>query len=362
MSYTVAQLKRSSFIALGAAVTLAAMGVSALPASAAEHRDSNAATGYTITSFAPVGNETKPDDLTRLGNSVYVAFQNGVGSLGEPATTGVTSSTIQQYSLGGHPGRSFQVPGKIDGLTADNAHHRLLMTTNEDGNSHFSTLTIGTRPTLKTYTYSGLTHGGGTDAISVVHGRILVSASAPTNASGPALYAVALGGTTATLTPEFADDSSVTAVNGPQAGKPVVLGLSDPDSNTVVPRSSPRYAGEFMLTAQADQQLIFASHLGTDKQELQALSVSQPLDDTAFATRSAQTLWVTDPSRNTVHAVTGPFTPGEAISAVTPDAGPAYLATLNLADGTLTPIQKLSAIQPKGLLFSPTADEPETAQ
>lgn len=339
-------------------VTLGALGASALPASAAEHRDSNAATGYTVTSFAAVGSESHPDDITRLGDRVYVAFQNGVGSLGEASTTGVTSSTIQEYRLNGPAGKSWQIPGKIDGLIVDNAHHRLLMTTNEDGNSHFSTLAIGAGHALTTYTYSGLTHGGGTDAISLVRGNIVISASAPTNASGPALYAVALEGTVATLTPEFADNASATAVNGPQAGQSVQLALTDPDSNTIVPRSSFRFPDEFMLTSQGDKQLIFANGLGARKQTLQVLSVAQPLDDTAFVTGSTQTLWVTDPTHNTIDAVTGPVTGGEAVTAVTPDAGPAYLATLNLSDGTLTPIKELSAIQPKGLLLSPKTDEP----
>jgi hypothetical protein len=180
MSYKVAQLKRNSFIALGAVVTLGALGASALPASAAEHRDSKTTNGYTVTSFAAVGNETNPDDITRLGDRIYVAFQNGVGPLGEASTTGGTSSTIQEYRLNGRAGKSWQIPGKIDGFAADKAQHRLLMTTNEDGNSHISTLTIGGEHALKTYTYSGLTHGGGTDAISLVRGHIVISASAPT--------------------------------------------------------------------------------------------------------------------------------------------------------------------------------------
>jgi hypothetical protein len=83
MSCKLAQLKRNSLVALGAVVTLGALGASALPASAAEHRDSKATNGYTVTSFAAVGNETNPDDITRLGDRIYVAFQNGVGSLGE---------------------------------------------------------------------------------------------------------------------------------------------------------------------------------------------------------------------------------------------------------------------------------------
>ena len=358
MSDTFAQLKRNSIIALGAVVAVGALAGTAAPASAMEHRDATHATGYTVHSYAAVGSESQPDDITRLGESVFVAFQNGVGSTGEASPTGITSSTIQEYHLDGRAGRSWQVASKVDGLTADNAGHRLLITTNEDGNSHFSTLTPSADQALKTYTYQGLTHGGGTDAISLVHGHIVISASAPTQAAGPALYTVHLDGTTATLTPEFADNATAIALNGPRTGQHVTLGLTDPDSNTVVPRSAPRFAGELMLTAQGDQQLLFASGLESKKTELQALSVAQPLDDTVFTGRGDQTLWLTDPAHNTVNAVTGPFTPGQAISSVTPDAGPAYLATLNLSDGSLSPIPTLAAIQPKGLLITPSSEAP----
>jgi hypothetical protein len=64
----------------------------------------------------------------------------------------VTSSTIQEYRLNGRAGNSWQIPGKIDGLTADNAKHRLLMTANEDGNSYISTFAIVEERALKTYT------------------------------------------------------------------------------------------------------------------------------------------------------------------------------------------------------------------
>lgn len=57
-----------------------------------------------------------------MDDSVYVSFHNGVGPLGEPSAVGVAASTIQQYSLEGKPGKSWQVTGKVDGLTADLVH------------------------------------------------------------------------------------------------------------------------------------------------------------------------------------------------------------------------------------------------
>jgi hypothetical protein len=342
--------KRTSMAVVGACLTAAAVSA-ALPASAADKPEAPKTAGYTVKAFPALGSETGPDDVTHLGNSVYVSFQNGVGPLGEAAKTGATESTIQQYSLDGRPGKAWQVTGKVDGLTADPAHHRLLLTANEDGNSSFATLSPEAAQPLTTYTYSGLTHGGGTDAITVRHGKIVVSASAPTDSSGPAAYSVALAGTTATLTPLFLDNAAATIANGPNAGTTTTLALTDPDSNTTVPRSAARFKNTFMLDAQGDQQLIFAADLGKAKQNLQVLNVAQPLDDTAFAAHANETLWITDPAANAVYSVNGPFKVGQAVSTVAPDGAATTLDTLELATGALTPIPELAAIHPKGLMF-----------
>jgi len=179
----------------------------------------------------------------------------------------------------------------------------------------------------------------------------------PTDTTGPAAYSVALQGTTAKLTAIFGDDATATAANGPQAGSKSILALTDPDSNTMVPSSAPRFKGSFMLDAQADQQLIFASKPGTGKQALQVLQVAQPLDDTVFAAHSGQTLLVTDPKDNKVFAITGPFRAGQAVSTVVPDAGPSYLAELDLNTGALAPISDLADIHPKGLMFTGAAKD-----
>lgn len=349
-------LKRTSLVLVGVCLTAGATSA-ALPASAANKPEAPQRASYTVKSLPAVGPETGPDDTTHLGKSVYVSFQNGVGPLGEVSKSGASESTIQQYSLDGKPGKSWQVTGKVDGLTADPAHHRLLLTANEDGNSSFTTLSPGAAQPLTTYSYSGLTHGGGTDAITVKDGKIMVSASAPADATGPAAYSVALTGTTAKLTPLFADNATATIANGPNAGTTTTLALSDPDSNTAVPRSAARFKNTFVLDAQGDQQLIFAANLGKTKQALQVLNVAQPLDDTVFAARANETLWITDPSANAVYSVTGPFTAGEAVSSAVPDTGKSSLNTLDLTTGSLTPIPELASIHPKGLMFVSSSDE-----
>lgn len=277
-------------------------------------------------------------------------------------TTGVTASTIQQYSLTGKPEASWSIPGHVDGLGADEHHQRLLITGNEDANSSFHTLTPAARENpVKNYAYTGLTHGGGTDSVVIDHGRILISASNPTTLAGPAVYEATLCGDIARLTPVFTDTATATLANGTTPGAPATLALTDPDSSTVVPAQTPRFRNEFLLDSQGDQQLIFADHADTPKQHIQVLNLPQPVNDTVFATTRARTLWVTDPTADTVDAITGPFTPGQAISAVTPNSGATSLATLNLTTGTLTPIPQLAAIHPEGLLFASTgaAEHPD---
>jgi hypothetical protein len=348
-------------VAATAVLSTAALPANASPVVPAHH-------SFVVHSFKAVGAESKPDDITRLGNSIYVTFQNGVGPLGEPSPSGSTASTIQQYSLDGIAGRSWSVTGKVDGLTADASHDRLLLTANEDGNSSFLTLDPSDVAAAKRYTYQGLTHGGGTDAISVSRGSIIVSASNPSNPAGPAAYRVTLIGTDARLTPVLTDNAVAISANASTAGTSVQLALTDPDSNQLVPRASPRFGGTVMLDAQADKQLLFvtpgdeenfatkAKAKAKTEEAVHVLSVAQPLDDTAFATRSRRTLWATDPTHNTVVEIIGPFTTGEAVSTVTPDVGATYLARLNLTDGSLTPIPELAAITPKGLLFTSATD------
>jgi hypothetical protein len=148
----------------------------------------------------------------------------------------------------------------------------------------------------------------------------------------------------------FSDNASAIAANGANAGHSVTLALTDPDSNTVVPAAAARFKGDFMLDGQGDRQLVFASDHAN--KPLQVLTVNTPVDDTVFATAQKRTLWVSDPTANMLYRVTGAFKAGQALSAVTPDVGRSYLATLNLSDGSLAPITQLAAIAPKGLLFT----------
>ena len=313
---------------------------------------------------------TQPDDIVTLGGNLYVGFQNGVGPQGEVAPSGNLDSTLVEFTPAGSLVKQWDLAGKIDGLGADPATKQVIATVNEDSKSSLYTISGGT-VTRYTYTPSPLPHLGGTDAVAVDKGEILVSASAPGTggkapASAPAVYVVTLnaGAKTAKAAPFFADNATATGVSAPNAGKTVTLALTDPDSNLVVPSSSPQFAGDFMLNAQGDQELVFS---GSSGQNLQVLKISKPVDDTAWATSASGSLYTTDSGADTVDAITGSFKPGTAYTAVAPcnansaptvcPAPPHYpldsLGTINLKTGAVGQVTVNGIVAPKGLIFVP---------
>ena len=297
-------------LALTVAMGLAALGSVTAAAAAG---DNNRAAGYTAQVFASGGSTlSAPDDITNMGGSIFVAWQNGVGPKGEPAANGNTQSTVVEYSRSGRNLHSWQLTGRVDGMTADPAHDRIIATVNEDALTSLYTI----RPDapaasqLVHYTYGPdpPVHGGGTDAPHIYQGQILISASNPSDTTQPAVYRAVLSGTTATLTPVFVDNVSATVANtdSAQYGQHVTLALSDPDSNTVVPVSSPRFGRDFMLDSQGDLQQVYVRNAGGPNQKVFVLNLTQSVDDTAWATASRGTLYATD-GKNSVYAVRGHF-------------------------------------------------------
>jgi len=375
---------------LGAAVVAAGLGTAGCSSSSSTAPAASASTSApkTLTakqlvfgdtlkhSFVPAGQTatktehlTQPDDIVSLGGNLYVGFQNGVGSQGEESGSGNLDSTLLEITPKGSVVKQWDMRGKIDGMGADAATGRVLASVNEDSKSSLYVESGGT-VTHYAYTQSPLPHMGGTDAISVLNGKILISASAPgTSGKAPknaaAVYVVTLNASakTATVAPFFAINASATAVNGTSAGQTVTLALTDPDSNLVVPSSSPSFAGDFVLNSQGDLQLIFSDASG---QNLQVLKTSQAVDDTAWATSASGTLYATDSSADAVDAVTGPFKPGTAYTAVAPcnangapvtcPAPPTWpvnsLGTINLKTGAVTTVYH-GPLTPKGLVFLP---------
>ena len=331
--------------------------------------------------FIPAGKKsartealTKPDDVTVLGRDIFTAFQNGVGPQGEPSADGNTDSTVVEYTASGHVVRQWDLHGKCDGLTADTARHLLYATVNEDAHSSIYTITPGARAghQVEHYRYNvPLPHDGGTDAVSIWDGRVLISASAPGTTgkaapqpSYPAVYAATFNARTAvaTVKPLFYDEAIAAVANlGKDYGKKVKLALTDPDSNEVVPGSGPRFANNFMLTSQGDKEQIFYAPNGL----LWVLRLANSVDDTAWA-RSAHGMLVgANTGGDTIDVVTGPFRPTTIFVAVTPcDAsnapgscpGPGfpanYLGQLNPWTGAISKVDlRGPAFNPQGLIF-----------
>jgi hypothetical protein len=348
-------------------------------------------------SFIPVGSGkhlseplTQPDDIAWLNGNVFVTFQNDVGPQGTPSPSGNLDSTIVEISPSGHAVAQWEVRGHCDGLTADPAIASVIATVNEDANSSLFTIdpTAGAHGTVEHYFYnlSPLPHFGGTDAISIDDGMILISASAPgtsdgsppaPNAAYPAVYAVTLDAHdhVAVVRTVFRDEAAATVANtnSAQHGQSVRLALTDPDSNEIVPSTSPRFAGSFMLDSQGDREQIYVGDPGASHPSLMVLELTQSIDDTAWATDSGGTLYATDAANDTVDAVHGNFPLGSAFVAVTPcDANSAppscnntppspvnFLGELNMWTGQIAHVQLQGAhvqlqgadLQPKGMIF-----------
>jgi hypothetical protein len=335
--------------------------------------------------FIPVGSAkprseplADPDDITVLGRHLYTAFQNGVGPQGQASTDGNTDSTVVEFTAAGQVIRQWNIKGKCDGLTADTGRHLLIATVNEDANSSVYTITPGARvgAQIQHYRYNKpLPHKGGTDAISIYHGRVLISASAPGTTGKaapqptyPAVYSVTFHRAThvAAVSALFYDEARAAVANlGADHGKLVRLALTDPDSNEIVPHSGPRFAGDFMLTSQGNKEQIFVGPGLAFAPRLSVLRLSQSVDDTAWARSPFGRLYGADTSGDTVDVVTGRFPAHSIFVAVTPcDANnapatcpapgfpPNYLGSLNPWTGHITRLPvRGPAFEPQGMVF-----------
>jgi hypothetical protein len=86
-----------------------------------------AAAGYTISLFASAPSGASiPDDIARLDGHLFVGYANGVGPNGEANAGGGSSSTVVQYNDDGSVANQWALSGKVDGLGADPANHRVI--------------------------------------------------------------------------------------------------------------------------------------------------------------------------------------------------------------------------------------------
>jgi hypothetical protein len=288
--------------------------------------------------------------------------------------------------MSGTPLGQWDVAGKADGVTADPSSGLVIATVNEDANSALSTInptSASAAGAVHRYAYNEpLPHFGGTDAISVGQGRILISASAPGTTGQPApqptypaVYSVTLDPTTstATVSPLFDDEATATVadVQSPQFGHSTTRALTDPDSNEVVPIEGPRFSGDVMLTSQGDLGQILVGDVG-GQPRLSVLDLTQSVDDTAWPGTPSGRLYSTDSTHVSVDVITGLFHLGVPVAVATPcgaDSAPStcpapgypanFLATINPWTGTVRalPVSGPPYVPQGGLAFVPGRSE-----
>jgi hypothetical protein len=239
----------ASLLIAGATVAAAALNQGA--AGARQHHSSHfdvrqILSGRALShTFAPAGSSqsqseplTQPDDITVLGHDLFVGFQNGVGSQGEPSAGGNLDSTIVEFTPSGHVIRQWDIKGKCDGPGADPERHLVIATVNEDFNSSIYTIApraeSGDQVSHFTYNAQPLPHNGGTDAVTFYRGHVLLSASAPETSAAapqpnyPAVYTVTFDrhSHVAMVRPVFFDEAPATVANTGSADHGKTVNLS----------------------------------------------------------------------------------------------------------------------------------------
>jgi hypothetical protein len=328
---------------------------------------------------APAG-ATKPDDITRLGDLLYVSYQNNAGADGLPLDS--TSTIVAFNRADGSVAKTYTLLGRCDGLTADPDHNRIFASVNEDNNSSLYVIAPTSPTPVVHYTYSpdpaeigtdGALNGG-TDAISIgTDDAVYVAHSNPAvGLNTAAVYTLSLSGTTAKLTKFFGVDDVATIIHPtPGSPKSAPLGLTDPDSNRFLPG---KHGGTLIQDAQADSKLVFATHLhdGTPKLRQLNLTNAPPpgggpatpqLDDIERVTGEG-VLYAVDQKGGNVYAIeTSRFEPGTlVVSQPNPAAGdlpntPA-IAVVDPRTGVVTHVDSTLG-SPKGLLFVARHDDHE---
>ena len=177
----------------------------------------------------------------------------------------------------------------------------------------------------------------------------------------------------ATVHPLFSDEDPATVanVNSSQWGQPMQLGLTDPDSNAIVPAGRAEVRRRFHAhELVGDQQQIYVDNAGGSHQRLAVLSLSQAVDDTAWPNDHSGALYSTDSTNDAVDVVTGPFHEGQPVVVATPCGSnlappvctaPNYLATLNPWTGQVTAVTTQGApyVPQGGLILAPRDSDSE---
>jgi hypothetical protein len=364
-------------VAVLAGIAISAL-ISTAAAIAASGPTPSVPAGFTITKIAaPVpASAANCDDLAFLEGHLFLGCQNKTLSVG-----GGGNSTLIEYTTAGAVVNTWSITDKIDGMAADPLNHRVIVSLDEDANTHLATITpsAASGQQVTPYTYSpdprgastppALRTDGGTDQVSVDRaGHILITASHAGTKTGTAVFKVVLtppssptGTGTATLSPTFPDNA--TAANGNTGTGSVNLALGDVDSGAIVPQDSPRFGGSYVITDQTALELVFATNIFNGS-GLTVLKTQFGLDDLLWATSNGGTLYVVDKgatatlpavSASALYKVTGPFVKNTVLASN--DGIGDQVVTVNLTNGKLTPfVQHLNTT--KGLVYVDASGSP----
>jgi hypothetical protein len=361
--------RRTSAVASAVLAGLALAATGPVTAFAAKSPKPSVPSGFTITKLAdaPKG-AGNCDDLAFLAGHLFMGCQNKTLSNG-----GGGNSTLVEFTPAGAVVNTWTIKDKIDGMAADPLKNYVIVSLNEDANSHLATITPSAPAgqQLVYYTYSpdpraastpvALRTGGGTDQVSVDGaGHVLITGSHAGTKTGTAVFKVELttpssstGTGTAALSPTFLDNASATNSTGSGTS---TLALGDVDSGAIVPQDSPRFGGSYVITDQTALELVFASNIfsGTG---LTVLKTAFGLDDILWTTSTSGTLYVVDKgptvnlpavSPSALYKVTGPFTKNTVLAAN--DGVGDQVVSVNLTNGKLTPfVRHLQTT--KGLVY-----------
>ncbi len=362
------RLRRLLFVGALGVVSTAGVGAAAVLGASKP----KAAAGFRLTKLAamPAG-VTNCNDLTSLGTADYTQIKVPLGNLFVGCSNGVLSngrggppnrkadtSTLVEYTTAGKYVKQWSVANQIAGMAAEPLHRRILMPLDSSSNTElvfldpnipgsFAEIQYAYSPNPQSASAAKSLHtGGGTQSV-VVDSKddIFVTASHPTRLAATASFKVALtppasappAKGTAALSSTFRDDA--TAANGNTGKGRVKLALREIDANAIVPKSSRRYGGDYVVDDEATRQLVFSSKVTAGK-GLTVLKTALGLRDIRWATSKGGTFYLVRRgtqkplAKSSLYKVTGPFVTGDAYATTSNGE----LVRVNLSNGKLTPI------------------------
>ncbi len=309
------------------------------------------------------GNATlyNPDGIVITKKYVFVDYQGQSDHLPGP-------STIVKYDLAGHIVDSVALTGRCDGLRLNPVTHLLWATFNNDGQNGSpkrQPLLYTIDPTTlaaKLYRFPLVQpHGGGYDDIAFIGSHAYLAAASPT------LTAAGINDKPAVVEATLTSDGKVnikpliygnTLGYDPTDGSQVRFNITDPDSLAVDSHNN------LILVGDNDQEIVVIQPFGNSAQKFTRFKMGTQLDDIAWTSGTAGTLWIADTTLNIIYTVQAKF-PAGTIFGESPLGTPVQSTIETFAAvsglGVLTPLltARDGIVNPTSLEFVPAGGPPE---